>query len=248
MYTNTSEMSTSPNEIGWLVPGALVYAAIPWDHGSDVLTNIPEYQSNYNSRGAYFTGLSPQTSLTVFWNITIQTFPNYTSPLASLARPSPYEDKVAQTAYSEILSRMPVGVKVKENGLGDWFTGSVASIIDTMTGTPIASKLDQMQKNFFSKGDSQKIQKLEERIEELERVNTELIGELRWRSGSQVPNNPTIATRNFKVKNNSRNIKQSTQTTPRNDLTKQTNQTMKKQYQRTNNQKRPVKSSGNSGW
>jgi hypothetical protein len=86
-------------------------------------------QQNQHTIGAFFTGLSNQSSLTVTLNCWIEYFPSpIDQSLVVLATPSPRYDLIAQEIYSEALADMPVGVMVKENGLGDWFKDTVAKV------------------------------------------------------------------------------------------------------------------------
>jgi len=72
--------------------------------------------------GAYFTGLSPQTTLTINWNLLIERFPSAAdADLVVLAKSSPRYDPTAIELYSLCMQSMPTGVPVSENGLGDWF-------------------------------------------------------------------------------------------------------------------------------
>jgi len=64
--------------------------------------------------------------------------------LSVLAKPSPPVDNVALQLYAEIVQKIPVGVRFKDNGLGDWFLGvvdEVANVVNTI-GTPIMSAVD----------------------------------------------------------------------------------------------------------
>jgi hypothetical protein len=100
-------------------------------------TSIPAYipTHDHNLGGAYFTGLSSQTSLTVTWNVYIERFPTPGElDLVVLATPSPVYDPVAFELYSRCLSDMPVGVPVSENNLGDWFAEAVAGIAPYLGG------------------------------------------------------------------------------------------------------------------
>ncbi len=82
---------------------------------------------DYNLSGAWFSGLSLQTTLTVAFNVLIERFPSQGQrDLVTLATPSPSYDPLALELYSRMIDRMPVGVMVQENGLGDWFAGTVA--------------------------------------------------------------------------------------------------------------------------
>lgn len=92
----------------------------------------PRAWTNFHHCGAIFTGLSPQTTLAITLKLFIEHFPDFTeSSIVTLARPSPRYDPLALELYSHIMSSMPSGVMVKENGLGEWFTdaiGKVASV------------------------------------------------------------------------------------------------------------------------
>jgi len=80
------------------------------------------FWSQQDAHGAYFTGLSAQTTLTINWNILIERFPSAAdADLVVLAKPSPRYDPIALELYSHCMQSMPVGVPVNENGLGDWF-------------------------------------------------------------------------------------------------------------------------------
>jgi hypothetical protein len=86
-------------------------------------------QQNQHTIGSFFTGLSNQTSMTVTLNCWVEFFPSpYDQSLVVLATPSPRYDLIAQEIYSEALADMPVGVMVKENGLGDWFKDAVTKV------------------------------------------------------------------------------------------------------------------------
>lgn len=105
----------------------------------------------FHRKGIYFTNLSEQTTLHVAYNVWTERFPGISQQeLLSLATESCDYDPVALEAYATIMSNMPVGVTFKENGFGDWFTGEVASLIDSLTGTKFASGIDAWQKEKFA--------------------------------------------------------------------------------------------------
>lgn len=105
----------------------------------------------YHAKGAYFTNLSEQTTLKACYNIWIERFPSVSEyDLMTLATESCDYDPAALEAWAHISSEMPVGVTFEENGLGDWFTGEVASLIDSLTGTKFASGIDSWQKEKFN--------------------------------------------------------------------------------------------------
>jgi hypothetical protein len=154
-------------------------ADTPWpDTGSTVYItgNTPSIFRNFTPslvtpfgrRGAYFSGLSPETTLKINYKVTVERFPSSTSPVVNFARPTPTRDEAALEVYTEILNRMPVGVPVSENGLGDWFTGAVAEIIDSVTGTTFATKADKWQKE-WSKPKQEKVD-----TREMDEINRKL--------------------------------------------------------------------------
>jgi len=94
--------------------------------------------SSFDMSGAYFTGLSLQTTLTINYNLYIERFPTQQQQdLIVLAKRPPAYDPIALQMYSAIVQSLPVGVPVAENGLGDWFKGAISSVIDFVQ--PIAS-------------------------------------------------------------------------------------------------------------
>jgi len=79
--------------------------------------------------GALFAGLSNSTTLTFNTIHYYESFPGLSEPdILVLATPSAEYDSDALNIYSHSLGTMPVGVKVGENGLGDWFAGIVSKI------------------------------------------------------------------------------------------------------------------------
>jgi hypothetical protein len=75
--------------------------------------------------GAYFTGLSPQTKLTLTLRVFIEVFPAAGNPLVPLAHPSnPYDAKALQ-CYQEIMSHMRSGYRVDDNDFGDYFKKAI---------------------------------------------------------------------------------------------------------------------------
>lgn len=104
--------------------------------GSTAGTSFPFTATHsHNLGGAYFTGLSASTSLTVTWVVGIESFPTPADKnLVVMASPSPEYDPVALMLYSRALCRMPVGVMVKENGLGQWFADLVSELAPYASG------------------------------------------------------------------------------------------------------------------
>lgn len=85
----------------------------------------------FDTTGAYFTGLSEETTLTIKLRVYVEKAPGWTEPaLAVLCTPSAGRDDLAMTLYSHAISQLPVAVTVKENGIGDWFKGVVNVLRD----------------------------------------------------------------------------------------------------------------------
>lgn len=79
--------------------------------------------SRMNTAGAYFTGLSPQTTLMVTWRVGIERLPSANSPLMlSLAKPSAAFDPNALVLYNLIAAKLPPGVPQGYNDIGKWFS------------------------------------------------------------------------------------------------------------------------------
>ncbi len=73
--------------------------------------------------GAFFSGLSPQTELTVNLTYYIEIFPDNTNVMRRNATPSCPEDMAAIELYTKIARRLPAGVPVKDNFLGAFMAG-----------------------------------------------------------------------------------------------------------------------------
>jgi len=87
--------------------------------------------TKFNQSGAYFTGLSYTTTLTLNTIWYIERFPSQQdTDLVVLAKHSCRSDTVARSLYSEIVREMPVGVPQRMNGMGEWFADAVSSAVD----------------------------------------------------------------------------------------------------------------------
>lgn len=88
----------------------------------------------FDTTGAYFTGLSEQTTLCIKVRYYVERAPTHTeSALAVLATPSAGLDTKALEIYSLAISQLPVAVPVSENALGDWFR-TVLNVVKTVSG------------------------------------------------------------------------------------------------------------------
>jgi len=94
-----------------------------------VFSNV--FWDSFDQRGAIFSGLSLQTTLTVnmMWLVERQPDPTI-SDLVVLARPPPERDNIALDLYTHISDHLPAGVPVGENGLGDWFMDALSTAAD----------------------------------------------------------------------------------------------------------------------
>lgn len=84
---------------------------------------VPSFRThNIHQSGAIFTGLSDSTSLTLNWNVFLETFPGSDDQeILPMATPSAEFDPDCLDLYSRVIVDLPVAVPVNENGLGDWF-------------------------------------------------------------------------------------------------------------------------------
>jgi len=81
--------------------------------------------------GAYFTGLSQESTLTVTWNVYYETFPSIDErEILVLATPSARYDGKALEVLNYALATLPVGVPASMNPLGEWFWNVVDTIAD----------------------------------------------------------------------------------------------------------------------
>ena len=92
-------------------PSKAAYNAAPATHFSRMST-----------AGAYFTGLSPQTTLFVTWRVGLERLPAANKPtFLALAQPSATFDPNALLLYNLIANHLPPGCPQGWNDLGKWF-------------------------------------------------------------------------------------------------------------------------------
>jgi len=115
---NEGVINTS--QVNMPVPGPVI--------GASLARSMPSFRVfNVHQSGAIFTGLSNETTLTINWNVFLETFPDPSqAEILPLATPSGEYDPDALDLYTRIISDMPVGVPVRENGLGDWFLSAIS--------------------------------------------------------------------------------------------------------------------------
>lgn len=117
---------------GWSnISGGRVFTTAPiLDPVTDQPFNYPaSIYAPLNMSGAYFTGLSPETTLTVTLTAYVETFPHSESELISLARPSLADNRLCLEVLSRAMSTLPVAVKAGENPMGEWFARVVEALL-----------------------------------------------------------------------------------------------------------------------
>lgn len=112
---------------GGLTMGSFASPGIGNVNGTNTPLLWKEQTANHFSRmtttGAYFTGLSPQTALTITWRVAIERLPSANKPfMLSLASPSASYDPDALALYSLICTRLPPGCPQNFNDAGKWFS------------------------------------------------------------------------------------------------------------------------------
>jgi len=110
---------------------------IPPLSGTAGLATVPfTYWTEQDIGGAFFTGLSNTTTLTVNEIIYFERFPAQEDlDLIVVAKRSPEYDIKALEAYSEISQSLPVGVQFAENDWGGWFdtiAGAAQSVLSAI--------------------------------------------------------------------------------------------------------------------
>lgn len=141
-----------------------VAVPVPFIQGTDVAF-APFNIYPIHQTGAIYAGLSAETSLTLTWNVFIETFPTVADPdILVLATPSAEYDPMALMMYSHALNTLPVGVPSDWNGFGDWFADVVSTVTDFITpgamalGMPaiagISAASGRLAKGYLAKKDA----------------------------------------------------------------------------------------------
>jgi len=104
-------------------------------HTSSFINGTPLELSDlycpFDQSGAYFTGLSYTTTLTINYRVYIERFPSSLEPdLVVLATPTCILDELALEIYMHALTKMPPGCMLKENPLGEWFTKALTQVAE----------------------------------------------------------------------------------------------------------------------
>lgn len=128
LYTSAYDFvrATPTNPTSAMVGHSVLSSTL--DTGGDITTTYPSSVQQFftlgvRQSGAYFTGLSTQTKLRLNVKYLIACQPDSDDPLITLAKPAGPKDNLAIEIYSRCIEKIPPGVKVSENGAGDWFRG-----------------------------------------------------------------------------------------------------------------------------
>jgi hypothetical protein len=82
----------------------------------------PLVRGDFDIVGVYYSGLGPDSSITVRYRIILSTVPSHTDPqLLALAKLSPDANYKLDSLLSHVQADFPAGVDVRENAHGDWF-------------------------------------------------------------------------------------------------------------------------------
>lgn len=88
----------------------------------DEKSGCASHISPINTNGAYYTGLSPETTLQVTWRVILERLPGpFDLTMLALAQPSAQFDPRAVELYSHIIREMAPGVPVSYNDAGKYF-------------------------------------------------------------------------------------------------------------------------------
>jgi len=101
--------------------------------------SYPYKPTPFHTSGAYFTGLSHETTLTLTVKMIYEAVPTpENTQLVVLSQPSPSYDPVAIELYKAAINHLPPGVPVSQNASGDFWDG-VLGIISKVA--PIVGKI-----------------------------------------------------------------------------------------------------------
>jgi hypothetical protein len=105
--------------------------------------------ASLQTTGAYFSGLSPETVLTLDILFIVEVAPTSANPamLSMVSKTAPY-DPIAMRLYCNMLQNLPPGVPVHENAKGDWWrtvlttatkVAKIAAPVVALSGHPVAA-------------------------------------------------------------------------------------------------------------
>jgi hypothetical protein len=142
------------------------------------------YPTVYNESGAWFTGLSPQTSLQVVYHVVIERFVNENAlDLVVMTTKSSSFDPEALELYSRAATLLPVGVPVANNASGDWIK-NVADMLGTIGvpgmsfvkgGVDLYNTIYPTKGQTKNQGQKKKVQNLEKRVNNVQQKEKQLV-------------------------------------------------------------------------
>jgi len=106
--------------------------------------------SRMSTSGAYFTGLSPKTTLFVTWRVGIERLPAANKPtFLALSQPSATYDPNALVLYNIVANNLPPGCPQGWNDLGKWYT-MIANVAKRVipAAYPLVNAAEMMIKAF----------------------------------------------------------------------------------------------------
>jgi hypothetical protein len=93
------------------------FEKVHWDGN-----HVPVRMAALETSGAYFSGLSEETVLTLDMRFFLEVAPTAANQaLVSMATPSASHDRMALDCYADCLEMLPPGVPVHMNAAGDWW-------------------------------------------------------------------------------------------------------------------------------
>jgi hypothetical protein len=125
--SNARYTDASPLELYWptvdLTNGNVWYSRDINTKGVE-LSAAPNIRAEFDQVGSYFTGLSPQTVITIRYRVIISFVPmSLDTTLAALATQSPPYNPKLDELISLVQMDLPPGVPVNMNAKGDWWRG-----------------------------------------------------------------------------------------------------------------------------
>lgn len=111
-----------------VTPGLFYLPISAYVNNYTYFSNVGNARVPITLSGAFLTGLSQETTLTVNLTYYIEQFPSYHSPLHRITSPSPCEDIKAIELYTKVARQLPTGVKVNDNFAGAFISG-IASLM-----------------------------------------------------------------------------------------------------------------------
>jgi hypothetical protein len=97
--------------------------------GIGTSARVVDIHAPFDLSGTHYTGLSSATTLTVNVRWLIERSPGPNEPdLVVLATPSSSYDPLALELYTHCIAKMPPGVMLSENPLGEWFRNALSTV------------------------------------------------------------------------------------------------------------------------